>query len=214
MAKHQVHHVRTVSPSAYVLRLDRKDMTFRPGQYITLGREGSLELREYSIYSSRHDPFLEVLIKEVEHGSVSKDLKKCQRNEILEVDGPFGYFVVEEATFSQHKFIFIASGTGIAPFHSFVRTYHGVDYLLLHGIRAETETYDRQTYATDRYVACVSGKEGGDYQGRVTAYLKEHRVDPRALCYLCGNSNMIFEAFDILRSRGVPGNRLFAEVYF
>jgi ferredoxin--NADP+ reductase len=42
----------------------------------------------------------------------------------------------------------------------------------------------------------------------VTDYLREHPADPAWLCYLCGNCDMIYEAFDILRSQ------LFAEVYF
>jgi ferredoxin--NADP+ reductase/benzoate/toluate 1,2-dioxygenase reductase subunit len=33
-------------------------------------------------------------------------------------------------------------------------------------------------------------------------------------CYLCGNSDMIYEAYALLRKRGVPHSRIFAEVYF
>ena len=39
-------------------------------------------------------------------------------------------------------------------------------------------------------------------------------MTPGTLCYLCGNSEMIFEAFDILKSGGIPSTDLFAEVYF
>jgi ferredoxin-NADP reductase len=56
--------------------------------------------------------------------------------------------------------------------------------------------------------------EGGDYRGRVTAWLRSHPVEPQRLCYLCGNSAMIDEAYAILRKQGVPRDHLFAEVYF
>lgn len=52
------------------------------------------------------------------------------------------------------------------------------------------------------------------FRGRITEYLRAHSVDPESSCYLCGNSDMIYEAFAILRSSGVPRSRLFAEVYF
>ena len=39
-------------------------------------------------------------------------------------------------------------------------------------------------------------------------------VDPRTLCYLCGNCDMIYETFDILKRHGVPPEQLYAEVYF
>jgi len=48
----------------------------------------------------------------------------------------------------------------------------------------------------------------------VTGYLREHPVEPTRLCYLCGNSDMIYECYAILRSYGVPASRIFAEVYF
>jgi len=65
-----------------------------------------------------------------------------------------------------------------------------------------------------RLVACVSREAGGDFHGRVTDYLRRHPVQPATLCYLCGNSDMIYEAVDILKGYGVPPAHLFAEVYF
>ncbi|MFP4535433.1 MAG: hypothetical protein ACLFNP_06895 [Spirochaetaceae bacterium] len=53
-----------------------------------------------------------------------------------------------------------------------------------------------------------------EYYGRVTDYLRAHPVSPEAACFLCGNCDMIYEAFDILQEQGIPHDRLFAEVYF
>ena len=110
--------------------------------------------------------------------------------------------------------VFIASGTGIAPFHSFVNSYPDLDYQLLHGVRYAEEAYDSDIYGRERYTLCTSRDEKGDYQGRITEYLENHPVDKDADYYLCGNSNMIHDVYDILREQGVETGRIHAEVYF
>ena len=55
---------------------------------------GNNQVREYSIYSTEQDTSLEVLIKEVDNGLVSRQLRKLIPGELLEVDGPFGYFTI------------------------------------------------------------------------------------------------------------------------
>ena len=54
----------------------------------------------------------------------------------------------------------------------------------------------------------------GGFQGRVTDYLREYPVMASTPCFLCGNSAMIFAAFDLLKRQGVLSEHLFAEVYF
>ena len=218
VAEHRLLAVRTLSPSAYVLRLQRGELAFEPGQYVTLGLAGSTARREYSVYSGCDDPFLEVLIKQVEGGSVSRQLARLAPGSVLDCDGPFGYFTIPAAR-RGGPLLFIASGTGIAPFHSFARSYRGLNYRLLHGVRTATERYDSTEYPADRYQSCLSRVPAaeaprGSYRGRVTDYLRDHPVAPGTACYLCGNSEMIFAAFDILKKQGIPGADLFAEVYF
>ncbi|MGA2762948.1 MAG: FAD-dependent oxidoreductase [Spirochaetia bacterium] len=207
---------REVSPSAFVLRLERDGLDFRPGQWINLGRKGGLERREYTIYSPPSEDFLEVLVKEVEGGTVSRDLRRCREGDILEVDGPHGSFVIEPQA-RGGKFLFIGTGTGVSPFHCLTLSYPTLDYMLLHGVRAREELYDHDVFDPHRFVACLSksgGREVGIFRGRVTVWLRENPVDPDRYCYLCGNSDMIYECYAILRGVGVPASRTFAEVYF
>ena len=215
MTEHRVRALRRLSASAYVLRLERGELAFEPGQYVTLGLPGSTARREYSIYSGSADPYLEVLVKQVEGGSVSHQLARLAPGAAVEIDGPFGYFLVAPAARAR-PLLMVASGTGIAPFHCFARSYPDLDYRLLHGVRGAAETYDRGAYPAARYLPCLSREPAppGGFAGRVTAYLRQHPVAAGTLCYLCGNSEMIFEAFDILKSAGIPGTDLFAEVYF
>jgi ferredoxin--NADP+ reductase/benzoate/toluate 1,2-dioxygenase reductase subunit len=44
--------------------------------------------------------------------------------------------------------------------------------------------------------------------------LEEHPVDAETRCYLCGNSSMIHDVYDILEAQGVSSEKIHAEVYF
>lgn len=207
--------IRELTPSAYVIRFERNGLPFRAGQHILLGRKDDIQAREYSIYSSEHDDYFEVLIREVSEGHVSKQLRKMKPGDALNFENPVGYFTIKPEDILSKKFLFIASGTGIAPFHSFVRSYPGLDYKLLHGVRYTSEAYDKEHYSSDKHLLCTSRDSQGDFHGRVTDFLRRNPIeDKNTLCYFCGNCEMIHEAYDILLKQGVPSENLFAEVYF
>jgi len=211
----KVAGIRDLTPSTYVLRFDRNQVPFRAGQHILLGKKDDIQAREYSIYSAEQDDFFEVLIREVKEGMVSKQLRKIKKGEPLNFENPVGYFILKDEDIYTRKFLFIASGTGIAPFHSFTKSYPGLDYKLLHGIRYAYEAYDIQDYARNRLILCTSRDRKGDFRGRVTDYLRKHPVeDNNTLCFFCGNVEMIHEAYDIMLKQGVLSQNLFAEVYF
>ena len=205
---------RWLSESTYVLRLERNDFDFLPGQYITLGIPQNKQTREYSIYSSDKDPFIEVIIREVEDGFLSLKLKKIKIGDNLLIDGPFGFFNLNEDEISSHKHLFIATGTGISPFHSFVKSYPELNYKLLHGVRYGSEAYEREHYEPSDYILCTSKDTEGDFHGRVTDYLKQNTVDNDTLVYLCGNSEMVYDIYDILMSQGMASENIRTEVYF
>ncbi|MBN2288767.1 MAG: oxidoreductase [Candidatus Glassbacteria bacterium] len=211
---HRVQSVRHLTDSAFILRVDRHGLPAVAGQCATVGAAGSGVNREYSLYSGDHDPFFEFLVKEVEEGQVSPALKKCVPGDPVELDGPYGRFVVQAPDDRSRRYLFVATGVGIAPFHGFAGSYPGLDYLLLHGVRRLAERYEKEFYPPGRYIACVSGEPGGDFSGRATDYLRSHPVDPQTYCYLCGNSAMVAEAYEILRAQGLGGDRLFTEVFF
>jgi ferredoxin--NADP+ reductase/benzoate/toluate 1,2-dioxygenase reductase subunit len=206
--------VRHLNESTYVLRFSRNEMQFVPGQHLVLGLPGGKEFREYSIYSGIHDDFLEVLIKEVDDGLVSRQLKQVKQGEEVQVKGPRGFFLSRASQPNPGKLLFISSGTGLAPFHSFVRSYPDTDYSIIHGVRNITEAYELDDYNREQFTICTSRGEKGDFRGRVTDYLLHSGLDSQSRVFLCGNSNMIFDAMDILQAKGVPQNQIFTEVYF
>ncbi len=205
---------RHLTNSTFVIRIGRDGMEFDAGQYISLGLPGNAEKREYSIYSGIHEDYIEVLVKEIHEGIVSKQLKQLQPGAHAEMDGPFGFFTLDEMSKSGKELVFIASGTGIAPFHSFIKSYPDLDYTLIHGVKYGDEAYEHEVYEDKRYVLCTSRDNRGDYQGRVTDFLRTHPAKPGVDHYLCGNSHMIHDVHDILQEQEVANENIHAEVYF
>ena len=214
MREHKIIDIRHLTDSTFVIRLERNGINFQTGQFIMLGMEKQIEQREYSVYSGEKDDFLEVLVREVEMGKISKQLKHLKPGDAIRVDGPFGFFKFHPDMFSSDKFLFIATGTGISPFHSFIRTHSHLNYRLVHGVRYVHEAYEYHDFERSKITLCTTGDTDGDFEGRVTDYLFTQEVDADANYFLCGNNEMIQEVFDILTAKGVPISNIYSEVYF
>jgi ferredoxin/flavodoxin---NADP+ reductase len=211
---YRVIEIRDLTDKTFSLKLPKARFPFKAGRHISLRIHGNHQSREYSIYSGAHDENLEVLVKEVDNGVFTPKLRKLKAGDLLEIHGPFGKFGLDQKTAASGKFVFIASGTGIAPFRSMIRTFPELDYTLIHGVRESTEAYDRDEYSANRYVLCTSRDAKGDYKGRLTGYLKDCNFEPETQFYICGNSNMIFDALDILKKKGFERDQIQCEVYF
>ncbi|HLP73780.1 MAG TPA: FAD-binding oxidoreductase [Bacteroidales bacterium] len=211
---HKIIQVRTLTESTFVLRFTRGEIIFRAGQRILAGPAGEMDQRDYSIYSGENDDYLEILLKEIPFGNVSVRLRYCKPGDLLQVNGPFGSFVPEAYDLLSRKFIFIATGTGISPFHSIIRSYPGIDYTIIHGIRYRDEAYERREYETKRYIICTSREAAEGRKGRVTDFLPSFRISPEMLFFLCGNSSMIYDVSHLLKNRGIPPGNILSEIYF
>lgn len=204
-----------VAKSTYVLKTERPPIDIRAGQCFSVGTRQLGINREYSMYSAAEAPYVEFLIREVEDGIVSSALAKLSAGSDIQISGPYGDFCLSEAQVKEgREFIFIASGTGIAPFRSFAKTYPSLNYRIIHGIRHADEAYHADDYAPGRYVACVSRPEGGKPGMRVTDYMKLNPINHHAICYLCGNQRMITDTIAILRNQGINGANIFTETFF
>lgn len=212
--KHIVQKVINLTPETFIIRLDRGNFQFEPGQYVVIRIPGQNKGREYSIYSGVNDDYLDFLVREIPEGSFSRYLRHLMPGSELDVEGPKGYFILDEKTKSGNKVLLIATGTGISPFHSYVRSHPELKFNILHGVHFADEAYGRESFDSGRYLLCTSRHDKGDYFGRVTYYLKEHPVDRDTICYLCGNSEMIDEVTVILENYGIPPENIRTEVFF
>jgi len=209
-----VREIENLTDATYILRFSRNNMKFKPGQHLVAGLEGSKDLREYSIYSGTKDEDLEILIREVDGGMVSKKLRNLSRGDKIEINGPYGFFMYNAQNPGSRKYTFIASGTGIAPFRSFARSHPGADYKVIHGIRNLDDAYGSEDFLEGTYFSCTSRDSKGNYIGRITDYLKEAEIEKDRMFYLCGNSEMILDAIDILKEKGIYDSQIFTEIYF
>jgi ferredoxin-NADP reductase len=172
--------------------------------------------RDYSMISAPADALISFCIREVSGGLLSPLLAAAKRGTRFQVSGPYGYFTFKSP---RGKAVFVATGTGIAPFVSMARS--GVSgFTLLHGVRQPSEFYYETLLreAAGRYVPCVSGRGyerstvAGAFAGRVTDYLKDRLERDDYDFYLCGRSEMIRDA-TLLVDEHFPGSRVYAESF-
>ena len=210
---HRILQVRRLTDAASVIRIERGCIDFEPGQYLRIGMNNSRELRDYSIYSGRNENnYLEVLVRRVGSGMVSKQICDLSPGAPLTIQGPLGVFCLPENV-QEDPLLFVATGTGISPFHSMITSHPTLNYRLLHGTSRLDEAYESGIYGSN-YFHCVSRENGGPFKGRVTDYLKTLSIAPETHVFLCGNCDMIYDAFDLLREKKTPSSHIHTEVYF
>jgi ferredoxin--NADP+ reductase len=203
-----------ISEKTFRLRVERTFSTIRAGQCFSLGTSDLGINREYSMYSGASEDYLDFLIREVDDGIVSTRLSNCVPGDLVEVSGPFGEFCLKESDAESQHFVFLATGTGIAPFHSYVKTFPELKFLLVHGVRFDSELYDASDYPHSSFIPAVSQPENGTGGRRLTEVISGMDLPRESLFYLCGNQKMIVDAIKILREKHIPGGSIFTETFF
>jgi ferredoxin--NADP+ reductase len=196
----------------YELIVQKNGMEFTPGQHIHLGMAEDSHMREYSIYSSPDESDLKVLFKSIQDGEVSPKLAKAKPGDRLQIQGPFGNFLLPDGN---KNILCIATGTGIAPFRSYIGATSEHSFTLFHGVPSREEGYDYSFLpGTMNVNICSSRDQSGDFHGRVTDLIRSIESPSWDLYCLCGNSDMIYEVIQILMNKGVDRSALQAEIYF
>lgn len=202
-----------IAPGAYILKF-RRQCTFIAGQVIALGINTQIEPRLYSIASSETDELVSILYSERTEGKLTPMLSLLKSGDTILVSKPFGTF-----TNVKLNSVFIAAGTGIAPFISMFQSDKAKGATLIHGASYPDFFYFSDYLLStigDRYIRCCSRcLPGCLFVGRVTDFVKSwDSIDPSKNYYLCGSSEMVVETRDILISRGVPVTNINSEIYF
>jgi CDP-4-dehydro-6-deoxyglucose reductase len=92
------------------------EFDFQPGQYVTVRYEEVS--RPYSIASSPNNDTTSLCIRHVPDGTLTPMLVETEPDHTLELRGPNGEFLLEEP--SSRDLVFLATGTGVAPFKSMI----------------------------------------------------------------------------------------------
>ena len=205
-----------ITEDAFEIRFSRPPLFhFAAGQRVRFIRD-KVE-RDYSPVSSPQDVTIDFLVRSVKRGVFSAALASAREGESFQFTGPHGYFRFYP---SERLPVFVATGTGVAPFVSMARA--GVkDFVLLHGVRRFLELYYEPLFrkTAKLYVPCLSGTKdpredaAGAFAGRVTGYLADHLASGAYDFYLCGNADMIGDA-TLLVDRKFPQSRVYTETFY
>lgn len=207
---------RRLSEKAFEIELTRPEsFAFMAGQRITI-QEGAIE-RDYSLVSPPDVPTLSLCIRQVPGGHLSPVLGSKRIGARIRFSGPHGYFLFRV---SPRQAVFVATGTGIAPFVSMARAgCRG--FTLLHGVQTRSELYYREVFTgrADAYLPCLSGiskgPSSGDpwFRGRVTEYIASRLPRDTYDFYLCGREEMIRDVIYLV-DEGFPGSHVYTEIFY
>jgi ferredoxin-NADP reductase len=193
---------------------------FVPGQWLSLKAntpDGEEITRAYSIASppSEHG-HIAFCLNRVDDGFMSNHLCNLAEGSEITFQGPFGDFILHPP---MRDTIFIATGTGIAPFRSMLhwlladsQRHQGHELWLLFGARCEQDLYYRDEFerlaaehSNFHFVPTLS-RPSSDWKG-LRGYVQEHvkeivgdRKDMHG--YICGLDKMVKANRELLKNLG------------
>ncbi len=208
-----IHTLEEIAKDVFVVSFERKE-EFIPGQMLAIALKPQDQPRLYSIASGLKDDNYRILFNVQHQGYLTPKLAQVGVGDALFVSKPFGSFFGDK-----DQAVWIAAGTGIAPFIAMLKSGLAENKTLIHGGRAEDSFYFSSVFALlmkEKYIRCSSLlKEKGFYNGRITSYLKQIvNLDLGTKYYICGSSEFVVDVRDILIDRGVPYQQIIAEIYF
>lgn len=210
--------------SLFSLRVEGVRLAFQAGQFvrIALDVEGQRVARAFSLVNPPQDPALEFYGVVVPQGPLSPRLARLQAGATLYVaPNPAGFLVLGEVPQAETLWL-VATGTGIAPFLSILRTdapwQRFKRVVVVHAVRYARELVyaDRVRQTPARYVTMVSREaHPGSLAGRIPAALRDGRleagagvsVDAHSHFMLCGNPDMLRDTTAALVERGLRKHR-------
>lgn len=215
---------------------DADVLDFIPGQFVTFLLEnaaGEIKRRSYSIASiPGKTEEIEIAISYVDGGIASETMFNLQPGDTLNCMGPAGRLVFREND-EPARAILVATGTGVAPYRAMLpeiarrlEADEDLEVIVILGMQYRADL----PYADDfiefakhherfQFIACLSRDELTDQQaherkGYVQSVFATLDLDPdEDLVFLCGNPNMIDDAFTLLTDEGFSPRSVRREKY-
>lgn len=207
-----------------------EEIHFQAGQFVNIQAGGKL-FRPYSIASAPSlKNELDFAIKLVKGGKASAVFEQIQVGVPVNIKGPFGKFVIGEETDrveQRNRFIFVASGTGLAPILSQLRSlfdqknllpktlyfgfYDSARYIyqeLLEGWMKDHPEFKVIPVVSDQPADVPWEGE----RGFVTTLLDRDITDVKGLdVYVCGNPLMVQAVKPVILAKGHDPKHLHEE---
>jgi ferredoxin-NADP reductase len=191
---------------------------FVPGQFVSIREpkpDGKEITRAYSIASPpRHDNTFDLCLNRVDEGFMSNYLCDLGIGDEFHLHGPHGHFILRE---QRKDSVFVATGTGIAPFRGMLHwlfaddaRHAGHDFWLVYGTRYEHDIYYREEFEklaaehpNFHYVVTLSRpdenwKGGCGYVQDCIRKIVGQRKDMEA--YICGLNAMVSSVREMLKT--------------
>ena len=200
--------------------------TFVPGQFVSMNQviNGKKITRAYSLASAPSETNrFELCLNLVHEGLLSPRLFEMQPGETVEIRPPLGMFVLRNPP---RDTIFIATGTGIAPFRSILKGQLNAGsqaFTLLFGVRYESHLMYRaefeemaRAFPHFRFMPTLSrpGESWTGRSGHVQAHLQDAIGERRdADVFLCGLKLMVDDVRNILKEMGFDRKQILFEKY-
>jgi ferredoxin-NADP reductase len=200
--------------------------TFVPGQFVSMNQVINEKkiTRAYSIASAPSETNrFELCLNLVREGLLSPRLFEMQPGDTIEIRPPLGMFVLRNPS---REAVFIATGTGIAPFRSILKAQlneRSQAFTLVFGVRHESHLMYRaefedmaQKHPHFRFLPTLSRptESWSGRSGHVQAHLKEAIGEQRDIdVFLCGLKLMVDDVRNILKEMGFDRKQILFEKY-
>ena len=216
-----IDHVRDLTPERREFTLgliEPPELIFAPGQSLSFevpnARGAKPVIRYYSLASPPSQRGKLVLVLSAsERGGGANYLFTRQAGEKLRFGGPDGGFYLHDDR--RRNILFVATGTGIAPFRSMLYTLFErpitTTVTLFWGLRSERDIYYQQEFedlakqnSNFSFVIALSRSQRNwpGAKGRVTQLVDKIPSVENLAVYICGNKRMVLEVTDIVRQKG------------
>ncbi|MCG9791918.1 ferredoxin--NADP reductase [Flavobacterium algicola] len=209
--------------------------SFVAGQYVNLKLtlDGKEIRRAYSICSSPESGELRIAVKAVDNGVFSQFAnKQLKAGDVIEVGKPEGKFTFEPVADKQNNYIAFASGSGITPVISIIKSVLKSEpkssFVLIYGNKSPEETIFHQElhdlhlkYVSRFFIDNVYSKvnvENAQF-GRIDksvinfALNNKHKEIDFDKFYLCGPEEMINTVCSVLKEKNVKDSAIRFELF-
>jgi len=216
-----VKEVLQEAPNVKLVRLTWSgvaDFGFKPGQWVGVycdefcGEDNKPIRRAFSIASEPGKDYIELCV--ARGPRLSAFLQDIKPGAKVHTDGPYGMFWLRPAD----KYLFIAGGTGIAPFRPMIHQAleEGKEVLLIYSIRTPSDFIYRQELEglkdNPKFKMVVTITRGNfpvweGERGRIPTFLEKYFKQGCGV-YICGPSPMVEAVNEKLEALGQPHEKI------